>query len=197
MHLIFQYVKVIPWRWNKVEHSIYIQNVRMKSIVHRVILDRNSFRKCSILVNGKQMCYIVPAVQCVWRLRIIQKRADTFLLFLNSGQCWAIYRRFTLGLCAISVAVNHRRTIYIYIGKYAILKRILLEFWNTDWIQKKKSNSVVFSPQANYTDWVTATCWRNLVPTFADRGVSRDQRGGSPTVINLSFLDRSRYLSFK
>jgi hypothetical protein len=47
------------------------------------------------------------------------------------------------------------------------------------------------------TDWATATCWRNLVPTFTDRGVSRGQRGGSPTVVNLSFLDRSRYFSFK
>jgi hypothetical protein len=26
-----------------------------------------------------------------------------------------------------------------------------------------KRNSVAFSPQANCTDWVTATCWRNLV----------------------------------
>jgi hypothetical protein len=51
------------------------------------------------------------------------------------------------------------------------------------------------SPRANYTDWATATCRRNIVPTFVDRGVSRGQRGGSPTV--LSFLDRSRYFSFK
>jgi hypothetical protein len=28
------------------------------------------------------------------------------------------------------------------------------------------------------------------MPTFVDRGVSRGQRGGSPAVINLSFLDR-------
>jgi hypothetical protein len=28
-----------------------------------------------------------------------------------------------------------------------------------------------------------------LVPTFVDRGVSRGQRGGSPTVVNLSFLN--------
>jgi hypothetical protein len=35
------------------------------------------------------------------------------------------------------------------------------------------------------------------VPTFVDRGVSRGQRGGSLTVVNLSFLDRSRYFSFK
>jgi hypothetical protein len=36
-----------------------------------------------------------------------------------------------------------------------------------------------------------------LVPTSVARGVSRGQRGGSPTVVNLSFLDRSRYYSFK
>jgi hypothetical protein len=59
-----------------------------------------------------------------------------------------------------------------------------------------KTNSVALSPQANYTDWATATCWRNLVPTFVDRGVSRGQHGGSPMVINLSFLDQSRYFSF-
>jgi hypothetical protein len=36
-----------------------------------------------------------------------------------------------------------------------------------------------------------------LVPTFVDRRVSRGQRDGSPTAVNLSFLDRSRYFSFK
>jgi hypothetical protein len=55
---------------------------------------------------------------------------------------------------------------------------------------KKQTNSVALSPQANYTDLATATCRRNLVPTFVDRGVSRGQRGGSPTVVNLSFLDQ-------
>jgi hypothetical protein len=28
------------------------------------------------------------------------------------------------------------------------------------------------------------------MPTFVDRGLSHGQRGGSPTVVNLSFLDR-------
>jgi hypothetical protein len=36
-----------------------------------------------------------------------------------------------------------------------------------------------------------------IVPTFVDRGVSRGQRGGTPTAVNLSFLDRSPYFSFK
>jgi hypothetical protein len=56
---------------------------------------------------------------------------------------------------------------------------------------------MAFSPQANYTNWRTATCQQNLVPTFADRGVLSGQSGGSSMVVNLSFLDRSRYLSFK
>jgi hypothetical protein len=43
-----------------------------------------------------------------------------------------------------------------------------------------RTNSVPLSPQANYTDWATATWRRNLMPTVADRGVSRGQRGGSP-----------------
>jgi hypothetical protein len=56
---------------------------------------------------------------------------------------------------------------------------------------------MALSPRANYTDWTTDICRRDLVPTFVDRGVSRGQRGGSPTVVNLSFLDRSRYFFFK
>jgi hypothetical protein len=63
--------------------------------------------------------------------------------------------------------------------------------------QSNKTNSVALSPRANYTDWVTATFRRNLVPTSADRGVSRGQHGGTSTVVNLRFLDRSRYFSFK
>jgi hypothetical protein len=64
-------------------------------------------------------------------------------------------------------------------------------------IHTNKTNSVALSPQENYTDWAIATCRRNLVLTFMDRRVSRGQRGGSPTVVNLSFLDRSHYFSFK
>jgi hypothetical protein len=60
-----------------------------------------------------------------------------------------------------------------------------------------KMNSVALSLQANYTDSVTATYQRNLMPTSVDRGVSCGQRGGSPTVVILSFLDRSGYFSFK
>jgi hypothetical protein len=62
---------------------------------------------------------------------------------------------------------------------------------------KKRTNSVAFIPRTNYTDWATVTCRRNLVLTFADRGVSRGQRGGTRTAVNLSFLDRSRYFLFQ
>jgi hypothetical protein len=69
--------------------------------------------------------------------------------------------------------------------------------FNVNWILLKKTNSKAFSLQANYTDWATATCRRNLVPTLADRGVSCGQRSGSPMAVNLSFLDRSRYFFFQ
>jgi hypothetical protein len=73
----------------------------------------------------------------------------------------------------------------------------VLELATINTSHNTKTNSVALSPQANYTDRATATCRRNLVPTFVDRGVSRSQRSGSPTVVILSFLDRSRYFSFK
>jgi hypothetical protein len=77
-----------------------------------------------------------------------------------------------------------------------LLQRMVIDT-NLDTNKKTKTNSVAFSPRANYTDWATATCQRNSVPTFVDGRVSRGQRGRSPTVINLSFLDWSRYFSFK
>jgi hypothetical protein len=86
------------------------------------------------------------------------------------------------------------------VGRLYVMRWSLMCFqhnWVDSGISLQANNSVAFSPQANYTDWSTATCWRNLVPTSADRGISRGQLGGSPKVVNLSFLDRSRYFSFK
>jgi hypothetical protein len=56
---------------------------------------------------------------------------------------------------------------------------------------------VAFSLQANYTDWAIVIGRQILVPTFVDRGVSGGQRGGSLTVVNLSFLDHSHYFFFQ
>jgi hypothetical protein len=64
-------------------------------------------------------------------------------------------------------------------------------------MQTYKIDSVAFSPQANYTDWATAICRQILMPTFVDRRVLCGQCGRTPTAVNLSFLDWSRYFSFK
>jgi hypothetical protein len=56
---------------------------------------------------------------------------------------------------------------------------------------KTKLRSI--SPQANYTDWATAAVGE-VVPTFADRGVLRGQRNGSPrplTIKNISMIKHS------
>jgi hypothetical protein len=64
------------------------------------------------------------------------------------------------------------------------------------------SEDGILHSQNKLTLW-SSVCKRTIpterppMPTFVDRGVSRGQRGGSPTVVNLSFLDRSRYFSFK
>jgi hypothetical protein len=71
-------------------------------------------------------------------------------------------------------------------GEYYIIRSSVIYAFDQILLQ---TNYVALSPRANYT----ATCLRNLVPTFVDRGVLRGQRGGSPTVVNLSFPDRSRY----
>jgi hypothetical protein len=96
--------------------------------------------------------------------------------------------------CPYSVNPNLFSVLYYKKGE-------ALFYTPVDWSETSfiltKTNSVALSPQANYTDWATTTCRQNSVPTFVDRGVSRGQRGGSPTVVNLSFLDRSRYFPFK
>jgi hypothetical protein len=56
---------------------------------------------------------------------------------------------------------------------------------------------VAFSPQANYTDWATAIGLWILVTTFVDRRMSRGQRGGTLTAVNLNFFDWSRYFLFQ
>jgi hypothetical protein len=63
--------------------------------------------------------------------------------------------------------------------------------------RQQSSKNKLRSPQEKYTDSATATCLRHLVPTFVARGLSRGQLGGSLTVVNLSFLDRSRYFFFQ
>jgi hypothetical protein len=60
-----------------------------------------------------------------------------------------------------------------------------------------KQNSAAFSSQANYTAWAPATDRQLLVPAFVHRGVSRGQRAGTTTAVNGSFLDLSRYFTFK
>jgi hypothetical protein len=88
--------------------------------------------------------------------------------------------------CDSYIAVGVRCTpgcpFYAFVGKEIEIKK-----------SNKQTNCASFSPQAKYTDWAAATSWWILVLTFADRGVSHGQRDGTPTAVNPSFLDRSRY----
>jgi hypothetical protein len=61
--------------------------------------------------------------------------------------------------------------------KKAVVAQHLSEGAEGNHVIPIKETYMPLSPQVNYTDCATATCWQNLVPTFADRGVSRGQRG--------------------
>jgi hypothetical protein len=113
------------------------------------------------------------------------------LCFSNSSLCRE-------DVCGVYIHIWHRLVVGAQLHFAAALPpgdKMLIYF---EWRQhrphnqsgQKTTNSLALSPQANYTDWTTATCRQNLVPTFVDRGVSRGQRSGSLMVVNLSFLDR-------
>jgi hypothetical protein len=59
-------------------------------------------------------------------------------------------------------------------------------------LQHKELSSVALGPRANYTDRATAASWRSL----RIEGVAWSAQR-IPKVVNLGFLDRSRYFSFK
>jgi hypothetical protein len=112
----------------------------------------------------------------------VSPKGAQFFTFL----CW--FRNLLKMVSCAGVVRIERLTDKLYLLASSLYQVILVH---------QKTNSVASSPQANYTDWATATCWRNLVSTFVDRVVSRGQRGATPTAVNLSFLDRSRYFFFQ
>jgi hypothetical protein len=84
-------------------------------------------------------------------------------------------------ICKMKSSCIHKIRVWNTVKYIHLILKIIIPYH----IYKQTTNSVAFRPRANYTDWSTATCWRNLVSTFVDRGVSRGQRCGSPTVVNL------------
>jgi hypothetical protein len=56
---------------------------------------------------------------------------------------------------------------------HAVISCACVKGEHTYSLQQQTKKNVALSPQANYTDWATATYRRNLVPTFLDRWVSR------------------------
>jgi hypothetical protein len=124
--------------------------------------------------------------------------ADVRNLSFNWLTSIFLYRELTFRWNSLTNLSSWIHLMSFYLELNLVVSRtvaLLISGWTAQEIHKK--NSVALSPHANYTDWAAATCRRNVMPTSVDRGVSRGQRGGSPKVVNLSFLHRSRYFSFK
>jgi hypothetical protein len=105
----------------------------------------------------------------------------------------------TLPLCLLTPLTHEVVSFYVY-GSFPVLLPSLNAFWK--WsvrllsasydsvsialvglkrifirgnkvIKQEQQTSVALSPQVNYTDWETATCRRNLVPTLVEIEFSR------------------------
>jgi hypothetical protein len=140
-----------------------------------------------------------------WVLSYFPHSFHWCLFFRNFWFPCYILRLFSVGLKIRDVHLNKpffddshcAFHFYIDCPLFIARKNLMLNYiiWSNkppNETKKTKTNSVALSLQVNYTDWGTATCRRNLVPTYVDRRVSCGQRSRSPMVINLSFLDRQK-----
>jgi hypothetical protein len=145
-------------------------------------------RKAHAEDNGHVLCQGVTATCVVWRTEKRRKKWSPYYILplkFRGIRNWQIFHGLVVRPAALYVSV-WRLTI-----RTVVFRDLPHSSQVNAGTKTNKTNSVALSPQANYTDWSTATCWRNLEPTFVDRGVSRGQRGGSPTVVKLSFIDRN------
>jgi hypothetical protein len=127
------------------------------------------------------------------------------LVLWNSSSCRLHYgiHRFghdnTIWKYLLIQLLNSYALLMCYVWRFhlnmRVLSRNIMICYITSTTQTKKL--MAFSPQANYTDWSTATGQRTLVPTFVDRGVLRGQCSRTPTTVNISLLDQSCYFFFQ
>jgi hypothetical protein len=137
-----------------------------------------TFVSALVLVLGAGPCYVSSA----------NSRAHCLFLCTARPSSWDLY--LVLHLMFLSYPIAFRDVMTPTFPRQSAHR--------LRWCDKSiYKNSVAFSPQTNYNDCTTANGKRNLVTTFVHRGVSRDQRGRTPKAVNFSFLDRSRYFSFK
>jgi hypothetical protein len=153
--------------------------------------------------------YRVAAQLVASRVVLSSTELVNYIIFVRFEVLFILLGFISLWLCYINIimkilGITHRSVIYLKhdvseIEFYICLQEESTQLGSESTVglypqpgeqmfllsPKNKTNSMALSSQANYTDWATATCWRNLVPTFVDKGVSRGQRGGSPTAYYL------------
>jgi hypothetical protein len=117
------------------------------------------------------------------------EKTNSYASQMNRTKHMEARRPTTFPLPSLPPRIRQYRRIFIFVQRSSSLYQ--------SGLVKLKNKQQTPCPQANYTDWSTATGRRILVPTFMDRGVSRSQRDGTPTDVNLSFLDWSCYFFFQ
>jgi hypothetical protein len=87
----------------------------------------------------------------------------------------------------ILIAYNTRFIVHKIHCPHNMMNRRLGDTVHRILLEKKKKNSMVFSPHSNYTERAAAANWRNLMSNFAGKGVSSGRRDGSPRPIISAF----------
>jgi hypothetical protein len=90
--------------------------------------------------------------------------------FVLSGQSQLLY---LIAELYHRCTLQHQIWIFAHVVIIAVNRILLSQLPLLSLTKQTETNSVALSPRTNYTDWATATCRRNLVSTFVDRGVSR------------------------
>jgi hypothetical protein len=143
--------------------------------------------------SSNASCWVRLSTVCMYTYSHTNPFTNAWIPLVHSG-----YGRFTSPPLMLHIVEYHTSSVWAACLSMTHMPCLrALQMLQSSIFTTTKTNSVAFSPQANYTDWATTTCWRNLVPTFKNGGVLHGHRGRTPTVVNLSFLDCSRYFSFK
>jgi hypothetical protein len=139
---------------------------------------------------------------------------DTHKLYVTSNtrhsssaarfDSWLGHRLSSLGVTAVfHTPLNGISGYYLKIG-HGIFPQNTFQFIihvdhesRTVYLTKLqiKTKLRAFGPRANYADRATAPCWRSCQLLRIDGVAWSEQR--IPTVVNLDFLDRSRYFLFQ
>jgi hypothetical protein len=169
--------------------STMIWNQRPIGIMYEILSQRNSTLLTAdmiFLYPKKKKLYLIHVSDFPFHSKICVLLVRSHCppiwpppLPLNITYIWIVTSKLPLRRHSIHTSYIPRPESHAHVPSFMSFNQKIHQSVRLSKLFHNKINSVAFSLQANYTDWVTTTSWRILVPTFVDRGMSHGQRGGA------------------